>query len=128
MSGGPAPPVGARDRQRFASFQQRCAGLNPKLASPAQHDVQKYGMGDRHGPGRLGLVTVARLLDTVEAYRVRWALQHLPYSVAKQVRTLMNPKARRDSSVAAWETRVLRMAWEALQSEGQFDVPWGENW
>lgn len=35
---------------------------------------------------RLGIATLARLLQDLEPYRFRWVLQHLPYSVARQVR------------------------------------------
>ena len=37
-------------------------------------------------PARIGLLTIARLLADCEPFRVRWALQHWPYAIAKLVR------------------------------------------
>ena len=40
---------------------------------------------------RLGLVSVGRLLAAVEPHRSRWALQHLPYEIAKAIGARIEP-------------------------------------
>lgn len=62
-----------------------------KVAEP---DLAAHPGRDRRSTARLGLVTVGRLLTMVEPYRVRWALQHLPYTIANVIRAeieWMNP-------------------------------------
>jgi hypothetical protein len=83
------------------------------------------GQSGRLDGSRLGLITFARLLDVVEPYRVRWALQHLPYPVAKVVRSLMNPKTPPNAPLALWETQVLRAAWDRLHAEGALGLGFG---
>ncbi len=119
------PPLPNRDRERFDHFQRFFDEPSPRLKQLAKHDAAHHGPTGRHEIGRLGLVTVARLLEVVEPYRVRWALQHVPYPIAKFIRTLMNPKARRESSLAVWETEILRAAWSRLYEEGKLTEDFG---
>ncbi len=51
--------------------------------------------------------------------------QHLPYPIAKFIRALMNPKAKRASSLAVWETEILRVAWTELYQEGKLPRDFG---
>ena len=70
----------------------------------------------------LGLVTFGRLLAGVEPYRARWALQHLPYGVARRIRPLI--QAGGEAQGVA-ERQILRIAWECLIDEGQIRSPGG---
>jgi hypothetical protein len=126
-----APPPGSPARDRFEDFQRQwlASGL-PELAA-ARSDFRaslqegapfrgakgdsRGGSGTR-GWGRLGLVTFGRLLARVEPYRARWALQHLPYSVARRIRPAIKDLGARH---AVWEGAILRAAWERLAAEGQ---------
>lgn len=113
------PPLRPRDRARLDFFRERLGEPSPRLKQLARHDVARHSVPSRHEWGRLGLLTIARLLGAAEPYRVRWALQHLPYPIARYTRTLMNPRARADSSLAAWESVVLTTALHRLVSEGR---------
>lgn len=111
------PALRARDRERFAHFRTIFQEPNPRLKQLARFDVTRGGAAGRHEEGRLGLLTIARLLEVAEPYRVRWALQHIPYPVARFTRALMNPKPRRDSSLVPWESEILRAAWDRIDAE-----------
>jgi len=119
------PPLPTRDRMRFEHFRARFELPSPRLKQLAKNDASQHGPTGRHEIGRLGLVTIARLLEVAEPYRVRWALQHLPYPIAKFIRALMNPRARRESSLAVWETEILREAWMRLRAEGKLSQDFG---
>ncbi|WP_422930663.1 hypothetical protein [Singulisphaera sp. PoT] len=119
------PSLPARDLERFHDFKARFGQHNPRLKQLAKHDTTQHDPAGRHEVGRLGLVTIARLLELAEPYRVRWALQHLPYPIAKFLRSLMNPKPRRDTSLAAWESEILRVAWTRLREEGKLPRDYG---
>jgi hypothetical protein len=67
------------------------------------------------------------LLADVEPFRVRWALQHWPYTIAKLARTLMPPEAKRSTAVASVEARVLKTAWDRLNLEGWSTIAWPEG-
>jgi hypothetical protein len=110
-----------RDHERLLHFRERFDEPSPRLKQLARHDVAGFGQADRPERQSLGLVTFARLLEVAESYRVRWALQHLPYPVARFIRTLMNPKSRRSSSLAPWEELVLEAATARLQAEGRLE-------
>jgi hypothetical protein len=113
-----APPPGSAARVRFEVFQHHwlASGL-PALAEARRCFRESLqGWTGQRGWGRLGLVTFGRLLARVEQYRARWALQHLPYSVARRIRPgIKDPGAEH----AVWEGAILRAAWERLASEGQ---------
>jgi hypothetical protein len=74
---------------------------------------------------RLGLITVGRLLADAEPHRVRWALQHLPYNLAKFTRarvTLTNPRVA-GARLLAWEERLFQEASDRLRAEGRLANP-----
>lgn len=114
-----------RDRERFAHFRSTFAEPSPMLGQLASHDVKRQRPSGRHAESRLGLLTVARLLGPVEPYRTRWALQHLPYDVAKLVRGLLKSDPAREASWLACEAEILQAAWERLNAEGRIGPDFG---
>jgi hypothetical protein len=72
----------------------------------------------------LGLLTIARLLADGEPFRVRWALQHWPYTIAKLTRSLMPTESKRSPVLIQIESLVLKTAWERLTMEGRAPRPW----
>jgi hypothetical protein len=96
--------------------------VDTDLRTMAQLDV-KAGRSSKLPPrrhqARIGLLTLARLLADAEPFRLRWALQHWPYPLAKLVRSLMPPAGSRSASLLEWETLVLKTAWDRLNVEGR---------
>jgi hypothetical protein len=121
------PRLRTRDKQRYEWFRRTWGQPEPRLRESASRDVASHGPHDRHAPARLGLVTVARLLALVEPFRARWALQHLPYSVAKRARSLAGPNSGVDPAWATAESSILRAAWDRLYSEGRLASRYGGN-
>lgn len=70
----------------------------------------------------LGLFTLARLLEGCQPYRVRWALQHLPYPISKRIRTLLAQSRGVKEPVRALEATILKIAWRRLVIEGQVAI------
>lgn len=67
-----------------------------------------------HGLTRIGLLSVARLLASMDPYRLRWVLQHLPYPVARQIRAAIEaPAFLGAEELAAWERELWQRAGEA---------------
>jgi hypothetical protein len=58
------------------------------------------------------------LLGPVELHRARWALQHVPYPIAKLMRS-KNAVPISLKSLLAWESWVLEAAWARLLGEGR---------
>jgi hypothetical protein len=123
-------PVGhpsASDRARWEWLKGRLATADQDLQALARRDVEMSGssrLPPRRHAARLGLATLARLLADSEAFRLRWALQHWPYPVAKLIRSLMPPTASRPASLLEWESLVLKTAWDRLNLEGRLALPW----
>ena len=69
-------------------------------------------------------MTLARLLADCEPFRVRWALQHWPYPIAKLVRFLMAAASNRSASRLQSESLVLKTAWDRLTLEGRLAMSW----
>jgi hypothetical protein len=112
------PPMGSPARARFEFF----LAFWHEGRLPARDEARNHfatfvrGWPQTRGWGRLGLVTFGRLLACVEPYRARWALQHLPYAVARRIRpTIKDP----GEIHAAWEGMLLCVAWDRLATEGQ---------
>jgi hypothetical protein len=96
------------------------ASIDPRSREWARRDVQSISQGEfrpRRQAALLGLATMARLLADCEPFRVRWTLQHLPYPIAKRVRSIMPGPQKRSSSVSALESLLLKTAWERLTLE-----------
>ncbi len=109
-----------------------CAVLNADLVlllcleAWAQRDRQGSRGTERPGRRRrlasLGLSTIARLLAGCEPYRVRWSLQHVPYPVAKRVRSIMSVAPTMSDQVRRLESAVLKAAWTRLKLENRLSV------
>jgi hypothetical protein len=103
--------------------------LGPEEARPqtwAQRDLQgsrgTEGLGRRRRLASLGLSTFARLLAGCEPYRVRWSLQHLPYPVAKRIRSIMSVAPTVSDQAQRLEIAVLQAAWTRLTLENRLSV------
>lgn len=98
---------------------------NTELQTIARRDVEggrSSRLPRRRHQARIGLVTFARLLADAEPFRLRWALQHWPYPIAKLVRSLMPPAGSRSASLLEWESLVLKTAWDRLNVEGRLSL------
>ena len=117
-------------RGRAEWLREQLAPAGPEFAAVARHDVkslQGSKFPRRRQAARLGLLTIARLLTDCEPFRLRWALQHWPYTIAKLLRSLMAPEGKRSPVVAHVESRVLKTAWERLNLEGALSTSWPGN-
>ncbi len=109
------------------AVQARSAWLGGKLKSLdarahewARREVQKMagaGFSSRRQLALMGLATLARLLADCDPFRTRWTLQHLPYPIAKRIRSLMPSPERRSIGVSSLESLILKTAWERLNLE-----------
>jgi hypothetical protein len=105
-----------------ADWASAIAGAaGPEFAVIARHDVRSASaaaakLPPQRLPARIGLLTIARLLVDCEPFRVRWAVQHWPYTIAKLVRSLMPPPAKRSPVMMHVESEVLKVAWERLSA------------
>ena len=122
-----ASPVPAEIRSSMRALplkvQTAFAASDDRLRSQAEQDVAPFGPVKADSLGSIGLVTFARLLASVETYRVRWALQHLPYKVAKLLRALMARSDGRDAEISSGEHHLLEIAWDHLLVEGRIRIP-----
>jgi hypothetical protein len=108
------PPLRTRAEARFEAFQARWGEADAASRTQARRDLEPFLPGRRWA--RLGLVTFGRLLAFAEPYRTRWALQHLPYGVARVIRRSIKDCG---GKMAAWEAEILRIARERLIVEGR---------
>ena len=87
----------------------------------ARRDLERARRLDGSSPRRslasVGLKTIATLLARCEPYRIRWALQHVPYPVAKRIRSLMTSTAVDSEHHQYLEEVVLQAAWHRLELE-----------
>jgi hypothetical protein len=116
-------------RSRAEWLDGRLSRSDSGFRAQAQADVQSMARSKlprRRHAARIGLVTVARLLEDVEPFRLRWALEHWPYPVAKLTRTLMPGSTKLAPAVLAGEKDLLKTAWERLRLEERQDEPWPE--
>lgn len=125
IAGRPLPELDDRDRARVGPLRARLAGLDPRFLLIAARDVDALGRSAPRAVAHAGMTTFARLLAAADPYRVRWALQHVPYRTAGSLRTLMGTGGRKTPMMARWETEVLRASWSVLHDEGRVPVPWG---
>ncbi len=106
-----------------AYFLDRFGSQEARLKVWAGRDLQEApgtkGVGKRRGLAILGLSTIARLLTGGEPYRVRWALQHVPYPVAKRIRSLISNAPTVSKSVLRLEGEILQAAWTRLALENR---------
>jgi hypothetical protein len=92
---------------------------DPRLLRIVANDREAAGAFGRHALAGLGLMTLARLLADAEPYRLRWALQHLPYPIAKRIRVYAAQPLAAVKSVRAWESSILEAASSRLRSDGR---------
>jgi hypothetical protein len=98
-----------------------------ELLSLARQDIQSglaSGVPRHHRWARIGLATVARLLAGCEPVRLRWALQHWPYPLAKVIRSLLAPSPGRPLAPPRLDLVFLKTAWDRLSVEGKIAMPW----
>ena len=103
--------LAGQGRHEWAAAFAATAG--PEFSVIARHDVRSMAASKlpaRRLPARIGLLTIARLLAGCEPFRVRWALQHWPYTIAKLVRALMPPAEKRSPVMMHVESEVLKAA------------------
>jgi hypothetical protein len=116
--------------ERLSWLAQRLEMPGPKAREWARRDLDRL-VGDGSLRGRnvalLGLATLARLLADCDPFRVRWALQHLPYPVAKRARSLMPAAEHRSPAVSRLEAVILKTAWRRLALEGRIGPPHPED-
>jgi hypothetical protein len=106
------------DRVRIGYFRRHIGMADPRLGPLALADLEVIGKDRRRGHSRLGLVTFGRLLEVAEPHRARWAIQHMPYQVARGMRIRPTTAVPR-KALAAWESWVLEAAWARLLAEGR---------
>jgi hypothetical protein len=121
----------ALDRVRVGYFRRHIGVADPRLVPLARLDLRAIEGDRRQAHARVGLVTIGRLLESVEPHRARWALQHIPYPIARRMRpreaTALSPKA-----LQTWESWVMEAAWARLLAEGRLsggrEVSMGLAW
>ncbi len=121
------PMMRPSSRAREEWLRDRLAFAGPEFGAVARHDVhasRTMKLPRRRRIARLGLLTIARLLGDCEPFRVRWALQHWPYTIAKLTRSLMTLESKRSPVVSHVEAEVLKTAWDRLNLEGRLRKPW----
>ena len=106
------------DRVRFAYFRRQIGRADPRLRPAARLDLRAIAGDRRRAHARTGLLTLGRLLASVEPHRGRWAVQHLPYAIAKLLRPKEEPPLPAEP-LLTWEAWVLEAAWARLFSEGR---------
>jgi hypothetical protein len=105
-------------RTRADWHREFAASAGPEFIAIARHDIRNTPAGKlppRRLSARIGLLTIARLLSDCEPFRVRWALQHWPYTIAKLARSLMPPAEKRSAVMMQVESAVLKAARDRLE-------------
>jgi hypothetical protein len=121
---------GSLRRERRTWLSERLGPLDPRARDWARRDLQVIVRGGSlrgRNLALLGLGTVARLLADCDPFRVRWALQVLPYPVAKRARSLMPVPHKRSPAVSRLEAELLKSAWQRLDLEGRISPPHPED-
>jgi hypothetical protein len=119
------PGLDHKDRERLTALRSLRAEIDPRFLPVANRDVAALGPTEPRAVARAGMTSFARLLLAPEPYRVRWALQHLPYATARSLRNMMGTDGRKSPLLVRWETEVLRSSWDLLHDEGRLPFPWG---
>ena len=122
----------AIDRVRIAFFRRIIGEPDSRLAPLARAEFESIEADRRWKFAAVGLLTVARLLKGCDPHRVRWAIQHLPYPVAKRFGKLAGShssgsKTLPSRAIQAWESWIMEAAWARLLSEGRFGSGGGRS-
>jgi hypothetical protein len=131
--GGQPPAQGRQSATRHARMKwiaENLSDADPQFVEQVSRDRQSKALAkvpDRHVAARLGVQTLARLLADCEPFRVRWALQHWPYPIAKLIRSLMPARAQGPAWLAQAERQILKEAWNCLTREGRLTLPWPDS-
>jgi hypothetical protein len=115
------------DTAARAWLSERLAPASEDLIRRVRHDVdskQVMRLPARLRTARIGLSTLARLLSTVEAFRLRWALQHWPYPIAKLIRSILAAGPALPPAALKGEELILKTAWDHLIIEGRLPLAW----
>lgn len=107
-------------------IESETAKAPPTLKAMAQADVQAHAKAAtpaRRKPALLGLLGLARLLRDHDPSRLRWALQNIPYPIAKHIRATIPKKPDRTLNHDANEALLLKIAWRRLNLEHRIKHP-----
>jgi hypothetical protein len=121
--------AGTSERARQEWLTGRLANADSDLRTLARLDVEtsrSSRLPPRHQAARIGLATIARLLADSEQFRLRWALQHWPYPIAKLIRSLIPAATNRATVLINSEACILKTAWDRLNLEGRLAFAWPE--
>jgi hypothetical protein len=128
------PGVATNDRllqgERGKWFTERLGSLDSRAREWARREIQTLLQGQLIGRRQislLGLGSMARLLADCDPFRVRWTLQHLPYAIAKRIRSLMTVSSKPSIAVARLDSLLLKTAWERLTLEGRVTMAHPDN-
>jgi hypothetical protein len=111
-------------------IEELLTGVDPQFLEQVSRDLQSRALAklpSRHRAARLGVQTLARLLADSEPFRLRWALQHWPYPIAKLIRSLIASPPQRSAAVSQGEYLILKTAWDRLTLEGRLMQPWPDS-
>ncbi len=98
----------------------------PETRAWARRDfdaAERARAGPRRRTALLGLITAARLLADCEPFRMRWALQRIPYPVVKRIRPFIPSESKRSAATSHLETLILKTAWDRLTHAGRITAP-----
>lgn len=105
---------------RLAAFRAVLDGPNdPRLVQLVANEWAATESLGRHRLAGFGLATLGRLLARADSYRVRWALQHVPYPIAKRLRIAASRPEASVRKVLDLEARILDTARDRLRREGR---------
>lgn len=125
---GPLDDATARtnptERVRIGFFRRTIGRPDARLVPLARADFDSVPADRRRKFAAVGLISVARLLKGCDAHRARWAVQHLPYSIAKRLGELGASDRPGTTglplrAIRAWEAWNFEAAWGRLLSEGR---------
>ncbi len=130
------PPLKAESKAKLSESQKarieqfRSLWPNPdsRAGQLGRLDIDHHVAGKPQDLQSLGLVTVARLLASVDPHRARWALQHIPYNLAKFLRSRMGlktPFIAGDDLVSWEESLFLASADSGSLGDEQAGTDWG---
>ncbi len=118
------PSLRTRNRDRLAWFASQLAEPEDlRVLKVARHDRQLTQTSKQNSLEMLGVFTWSRLLAQVDDYRLRWALQHIPYPVVKRIRGLAAQPQSKVRAVIAWENQVFEVARRRFDLEIRGDRP-----
>jgi hypothetical protein len=129
QSVAPAPGSAPR-RARREWVRGRLEAGEAEFRAQVIRDVQSVTatkVPPRFHAARLGLLTFSRLLADFEPFRLRWALQHWPYPIAKLIRALLPGTATVSGALRRAESLVLQTAWDRLALEGRITIAWPDS-